>query len=132
MHSNRFVLLNDTIRQRAQTLIGFAPDGWEVLVRPNKRTNAQNDRMWAMLEDIARQVVYHGERYCKEDWKDIFTATLRGEEIRTAPTLDGDRMVILGLQTRKLNKREFSNLFLIIEKFAAEKGVIFKEDRAVA
>ncbi|EAO9874844.1 recombination protein NinB, partial [Salmonella enterica] len=73
-----FLLRNEAIRNNAIDAILSLPiddkSPHEVHVQEPKRTKAQNDRMWPMLQDVSRQVLWHGQRLSPEDWKDIFTA----------------------------------------------------------
>lgn len=89
-------------------------------VNDEKRSDASNRRMWAMLRDIARQVEWYGQKLKDEDWKHIFSASV--EKQRAVPGLDGG-FVVLGLSTRKQSQKWFSDMFEVMEAFAAERGV---------
>ena len=91
-----------------------------VSVNDEKRSDASNRRMWAMLRDIARQVDWYGQKLKDEDWKHIFSASV--EKQRAVPGLDGG-FVVLGLSTRKQSQKWFSDMFEVMEAFAAERGV---------
>ena len=91
-------------------------------LRPEKRSDPQNRRMWAMLGEIAAQVDWYGQKLSAEDWKHILTASLTKQ--RVAPGLDGG-FVVLGLSTSKMTKSEMSDLQTLMEAFGAEKGVKF-------
>lgn len=91
-----------------------------VTISDEKRSDASNRRMWAMLRDVAKQVDWYGQRLKDEDWKHIFSASV--EKQRAVPGLDGG-FVILGLSTRKQSQRWFSDMFEVMEAFAAERGV---------
>lgn len=73
-----YILRNEAIRNNAIDAILSLPiddkSPHEVHVREPKRSKAQNDRMWPMLNDVSRQVLWHGQRLAPEDWKDLFTA----------------------------------------------------------
>lgn len=92
-------------------------------VRPEKRSDAQNRRLWAMLRDISEQVNWHGNRLTDEEWKDVFTAALKRQ--RVVPGLDGG-FVVCGQRTSKMTKAEMAELQTLMEAFAAEQGVKFK------
>jgi len=91
-----------------------------VSVNDEKRSDASNRRMWAMMRDIAKQVDWYGQKLKDEDWKHIFSASV--EKQRAVPGLDGG-FVVLGLSTRKQSQRWFSDMFEVMEAFAAERGV---------
>lgn len=98
---------------------------WLVLViRLATRSDAQNRRLWAMLTDISQQVEWHGVKLSPEDWKHVFTASLKQQ--RAVPGLDGG-FVVLGQSTSKMTKAEMSELQELMAAFGAEREVIFKE-----
>lgn len=97
---------------------------FEVEVRPERRSSEQNARMWAMLSDIAEQVEWHGVKLTPEDFKHIFSASLKKQ--RAVPGLDGG-FVVLGQHTSRMTKAEMSELMELMSAFAAERGVTFKE-----
>jgi hypothetical protein len=94
------------------------------LSRPN-RTIEQNNKLWPMLTDIAKQVVWYGQKYSKEDWKDMITSALIPDQ-RVAPGLNGG-VVLLGMSTSRMNKKEFSDLIELINAFGAQQGVQWSE-----
>lgn len=121
-----WILAHQTARDRAIKAIKAAPDGMVVTIKPAKRSSAQNARMWAMLHEIATQVEWHGTYLQPEDWKAIFSATLHG--MRVVPNLENNGFVALGQSTRAMTKKEFQDIFLLIEKFGAEHDVKFEDE----
>lgn len=119
-----FKLVSPLVRNNAVALIQSAPDGVIVEVKEETRTAMQNRKLWPMLQDISNQVVWHGQKLRKEDWKHIFTAALRGYE--SVPGLNGE-IVVLGKETSKMGKREFADLIEIIYAFGSEKYVVWSE-----
>ncbi len=91
-----------------------------VTIADEKRSDASNRRMWAMLRDVATQIDWYGQKLKDEDWKHIFSASV--EKQRAVPGLDGG-FVVLGLSTRKQSQAWFSDMFEVMEAFAAERGV---------
>jgi hypothetical protein len=91
-------------------------------LRPEKRSDPQNRRMWAMLGEIAAQVDWYGQKLTAEDWKHILTASLTKQ--RVAPGLDGG-FVVLGQSTSQMTKAEMSELQTLMEAFGADKNVKF-------
>jgi hypothetical protein len=112
-------------RDRACNWIRQAPIGSRVEFKAPRRSLPQNDRLWAMLTDVARQVNWYDQKLSPEDWKDVFTASLRRAHV--VPGLDGG-FVPLGMRTSDMSKAEMSDLFALIEAFGAEHGVIFGDD----
>lgn len=93
------------------------------LGRP-RRSLDQNALLWAVLTDVSRQVEWHGQRLTKENWKDIFTAALKRQQV--VPGIDGG-FVVLGTSTSRMSKQEFSELIELIYAFGAEHGVEWSE-----
>ena len=91
-------------------------------VKRETRSTAQNARMWAMLEDVARQVEWHGRKLSKEDWKHVFSASLKLQD--AVPGIDGG-FVVLGQSTSKMTVGEMGDLMTLMEAFGAEQGVRF-------
>lgn len=91
------------------------------------RTIEQNDKMWAVLTDIAKQVEWpvDGKMQLldKEDWKDILTAGLKKTQ-RIAAGVEGG-FVMLGVRTRKMKIAEMVELIEFALYFGAERGVIW-------
>lgn len=124
------ILTNGETRERAIKWVRGAPLGTRLDFKEPKRSIPQNDRMWAMLTDIARQVTYHSLRLSPDDWKLLFLDALK-REVRMVPNLDGNGFVSLGRSSSDLSKAEFSDLFEVIEAWAAANSVTFS-DRAAA
>ena len=89
---------------------------------PEKRSDAQNRRLWAMLRDISQQVDWHGNKLSDEEWKDVFTAALKRQKV--VPGLDGG-FVVCGQRTSKMTKAEMVELQELMEAFGAQHGVRF-------
>ena len=91
-------------------------------IRPEKRSDPQNRRLWAMLSDISAQVDWHGQRLTKDEWKDVFTAALKRQKV--VPGIDGG-FVVLGQSTSRMSKAEMAELQDLIEAFGAQHEVRF-------
>lgn len=104
---------------------GWIKDGHRLTleIRPEKRSDAQNRRLWSMLRDISQQVDWYGQKLTDEEWKDVFTASLKKQ--KAVPGLDGG-FVICGQRTSKMTKAEMAELQTLMEAFGAERGVRFK------
>lgn len=115
-----FVLVHAEARQRAVQAVREAPDGYAVTVGETTRTLDQNSKLWPMLTDVARDVVWDGEKLSKEEWKDFFTAALNKQ--RMVRGMEGG-IVFVGSSTSKMGKAKFSDLIELIMAFGAERGV---------
>ena len=118
-----FRLVHQTARDRAVEAVRNAPDGFIVRVTEPSRSLESNAKLWAMLNDISQQVIWHGKRLQSEDWKHIFTASLK--QMQVVPNLDNTGFVALGLSTSKMTKREMSELIELIMAFGSQNNVKF-------
>lgn len=118
-------------RQRVADWAMRLPLNTRVEFKAPKRSLPQNDRLWAMLTEVALQVPYHGLKLTPDDFKLLFLDALK-REVRMVPNLDGNGFVSLGRSSSDLSKAEMSDLFLLIEKFGAEHGVVFREQESEA
>lgn len=121
-----FVLNSAPARARAMQVITAAPNGTRVEVKAAKRTLPQNDRMWAMLTDVARQRVHHGRKFTPDQWKVIFMHAL-GKEAEFLPALDGKDFIPSGYRSSDLSKSEMSDLIEFILAWSAENGIRFND-----
>ena len=90
------------------------------------RSVEQNKRLWAMLRDVSRQVIWHGQRLADSEWKDVFTAALKRQKV--VPGIDGG-FVVLGTSTRRMTIAEMSELMELMTAFGIEHGVAFSDPR---
>ena len=95
---------------------------WVLTIRPETRSLQQNARLWAMLTDISQQVDWYGRKLSPENWKHVFSAALKKQDV--VPGLDGG-FVVLGLSTSKMTVGEMAELQELMEAFGAENGVRF-------
>ena len=119
-------LHNKADRERASKWIDKAPFGTRVEFKASKRSLPQNDRMWAMLTDVATQLKWHGISLTPDDWKLVFLDSLNRES-RFVPNIDGTGFVNLGRSSADLSKEEMSELIELIFAVGAQHGVKFNE-----
>lgn len=113
-------------RDRAKNWIEKAPTGTRVEFKAARRSLPQNDRLWAMLTDIAGQLEWYGKRLNTNQWKLMFIDALNTES-EMMPSIDGCHMVNVGRSSSDLSKQEFGELLEIIACFGAEHGVVFHD-----
>lgn len=101
------------------------PEGTIVEFRKKTRSHEQNAKMHAMLAEVSEQVDWYGSKLDPEDWKTMFTASLRKANV--IPGIDAGTVVPLGLSTSAMTVEEMSNLIELIYAFGAERDVVFKE-----
>jgi hypothetical protein len=122
------IIASDADRSKLHAWIAKAPWNTRVEFKGPKRSVPQNDLMWSRLTEISENVVWYGQKLSTDDWKDIFTASLR--KARVVPGLDGGSFVPLGMRTSDMSKEEMTALLDLIDAFAAERGVEFHEAAA--
>lgn len=113
------------VRQNAHAAINAAPDGYTVTISPPKRSVVQNAKLWAMLTDVSRQVIHHGQKLKPESWKDLFTAHLKRQVM--LPNIEGDGWIALGTRTSEMSVGEMADLIECIYAFGASKDVVWSE-----
>lgn len=104
-----------------------ANEGWVVTIKEPTRNLEQNALLWSLLTEVSEQVDWYGEKLTPENWKDIFTASLKKQKV--VPGIDGG-FVVCGKSTSKMSKAEFSELCDLIFAFGTEKGVNFYQRMA--
>lgn len=125
MEKQRYFLRSKEIKERAARAVLSASEDMVCEIKPATRTLEQNARLWSMLGEVSEQVEWYGQHLSPEDWKTMFTASLK--KSRVVPSLDPGGFVVMGLHTSKMTKAELSSLMELIEAFGAERGVVFKD-----
>ncbi|HGH0633661.1 TPA: recombination protein NinB [Yersinia enterocolitica] len=134
MDKQIFFLRNEQVRrtllERIKTIPLDQSKPVEVEVSPPKRTLSQNRKMWPLLKDISEQVVWFGEKYDEEDWKDLITALvakLKKQEQRTAPGIGGG-VVMFGQRTSRMRVPQMVDVIEAAYWFGTEHNVKFSDD----
>ena len=131
MNDKRILILaHDEARRRAVAAVVEAPDGYVVRIEPPTRNLEQNALLWVLLQAFADQhwwtVIVAGvpmqTKLEAGEWKDLLSAAYKKEAVRLAPGLNGG-MVMLGMRTSKMSKREFAEFIEFIQYVAAERDV---------
>lgn len=134
-----FHLVHDTARQRAAEHCMRAPEGYMVVVSEPTKRRIQEERYHAMIGDIARQCTHVGRQWDAESWKRILVDEF-AEQMRAAgsplhhdgasavtPSIDGRRVVQLGLQTRVFYVKEAAAFIEFLFSFGADRDVMWSE-----
>lgn len=118
-------LVSAFARKRAKELIDKAPDGYVSRLGPPSRTGEQNDKMWAMLGDVARAKP-EGRTCTPEVWKGLFMHSL-GHQVIFEQALDGNGMVPMGFRSSRLSKQQFSDLIEVIYEYGARHEIVWTD-----
>lgn len=118
-------------RERAAAWALKAPAGMRIEFKEAKRTLPQNDRMWAMLTDVASQATHNGRRYTPDQWKVLFMHAC-GREVQFVPALDGSTFIPWGQSSSDLSKQEMTDLIEFMMAWGAEHNVKFHDDKGEA
>ncbi len=95
-------------------------------VTSETRSQPQNEMYHAIIGQIAKQASHAGAKWDGESWKRFLIDQWASETGRSAgkvaPSLDGQRVVQLGLQSRKFNKADASEFTEWLICWATDKG----------
>lgn len=114
-------------RQRIANWARNVDLGTIVEFRKKTRSHEQNAKLHAMLGEVSSQVVWYGQKLKVEDWKNMFSASLRKAQV--VPGIDPGTVVPLGIHTSTMTIDEMSNMIELIYHFGAqpEHPVTFKD-----
>lgn len=123
--ANHFIIRSPEILRNCFNAIRAA--GWNVRVTigQSTRTNAQNDKMWAMLTDVSR-CQPEGRQWDPETWKAAFMHYL-GHQVRFCEGLDGSGPFPLGFRSSKLSVSQMADLITVIYQYGDKHGVEWRE-----
>lgn len=128
-----FNLISPQVRRNAAQAVMQAPEDYRVEIRQRTRSLDANAKMWAMLTDVSRQIMWpiNGQmgRLSPEDWKSIITASL-SQENRMAAGIRGG-FVMLGKSTSRMTIKEMSDVIEFLYAFGADRDVIWSEPSEV-
>ena len=107
--------------------------GSRVEIKGPKRSNDQNAAMWAMLGDIAAQLLWHKDGIMQlmdvEEWKLVMLDALRREhrdQMKLVPNTDHTGFVnVSGTSSSDLEGPEMHDLLTIISAFGDQHDVVW-------
>lgn len=124
MASLTVILRGLSQRAWAHKLIDEAPAGSVVKLSPPARSIPQNDKMHAMLTELAKAKP-DGRSMPVHKWKAL-AMDLAGCKPEWERSLDGESMVCVGYKSSRLSKEEMSKVIDAIDWYAADHGVALK------
>ena len=92
-------------------------------MKEETRSNEQNALMHSLISKIAKQATHAGSQWDAEDWKRLLLAQWSKEMGKIVPALDGEGIVQLGLQSRRLSKSEAVEFVEFIYAWASQSGI---------
>jgi len=121
-------LLNNERRAEAAQMCRSWPYGATVTFKERQRSIEQNDRMWAMLSDVAKQLEWHGQKLTKDQWKMVFLSGIH-RDAGVVPDFSGTGVIPLNISSRKLTVPEMTQMIELIFAYGAERGVVWKNEQ---
>jgi hypothetical protein len=96
-------------------------------IKKAKRSTDQNALFHALFNKISLEMAKVGSKWVADDWKRLLIDQWAHETNRkigkVAPSLDGERVVQLGLQSHKFTKEEGSEFIEWLMCWMADKGI---------
>lgn len=133
MNKQSYFLIDSERRRNCTNFINNLPvnPGSPLVVTIQEKTRSldQNAKLWATLSDVSDQVDWHGRKLTSEEWKWVFTAALKKQDV--VPGIDGG-FVVLGQSTSRMTVGEMRDLIELISAFGAEQGVRFGDEASEA
>lgn len=130
------ILMLHTPQQAAQAMKELWPKVKDALgagkkmrleIKQARRSTEQNDMFHALIHTIAKKMAEAGSQWSADDWKRLLIDQWAHETSRkvgkVAPSLDGERVVQLGLQSHKFTVDESSEFIDWLIAWATEKGI---------
>lgn len=96
-------------------------------IKKTSRSTDQNDMFHALIDKVSKAMKAAGSNWTPEDWKRLLIDQWANETNRrlgkVAPSLDGERVVQLGLQSHKFTVEEGSEFIEWLLAWMTEKGI---------
>lgn len=137
MSKQLFRLVHGEARRRAMAAVADAPEGHVVRISEPAKRREQEEKYHAMIGDIARAWTFIGRKWHREDVKrllvDEFAHAMREagtplhHDGHVVPSIDGKRIVQLGIQTRDFWVSEASQFIEFLYAFGSDIDVEWSE-----
>ena len=122
-------IADSTMRKVWPAILRQLKDGKRIRIeiKRAKRSIDQNSMFHAIIHKVGIQMREAGSTWSDEDWKrlliDQFMAETNRHKGIIVPSLDGQRIVQLGTQSRKFTKAEASEFIEWLDAWCVEKGI---------
>ena len=134
-----YILANPLARANCLEAVKTAQDGYMVVISEPVKKRIQEEKYHAMIGDIAKQSLFMGQKCDVDDWKrllvDAFAKVMRDAKTplhhdgRVVPSLDFERVVQLGIQTKDFYVKEAAEFIEYLYSYGAEKGIVWTEPK---
>lgn len=111
-------------RQKAARWSTKVPMNWHVHFKEPTRTNDQNSKMWAMLNDISKAEMC-GRKETPDNWKAIMMSAC-GWEVQFLEGMDG-KPFPSGFKSSQMTIRQMVDLIDYMQATGDENGVSWKQ-----
>ena len=122
---HKICLAGRSQRDYALQCVNEAPPGAVVSIVKSTRTNQQNAKMWAMLNDVSKSAP-DGRQWQPETWKSAFMHHL-GHEVKFEQSLEGNEPFPIGFRTSRLSVEQMADLITAICEYGDRHGVEWRE-----
>ena len=96
-------------------------------IKQSKRSTEQNAMFHSLIDKISKQMSAVGSTWTSDDWKRLLIDQWAHDTNRkigkVCPSLDGERIVQLGLQSHKFTTGESSEFIEFLMAWATLKGI---------
>jgi len=96
-------------------------------IKQSSRSSEQNNMFHSLIDKIAKAMKVAGSDWTADDWKRLLIdqwAHETGKKIgKVCPSLDGERIVQLGLQSHKFTTAEGADFIEFLFAWASQKGI---------
>lgn len=121
----QIALSTDRNRARAMSLVQRAPADWMAVIKPRSRSDDQNAKMWAMLNDVAKARP-GGRAHTPDVWKALFMQACDYAQ-HFELGLDG-KPFPLGFRSSKLTVPQMADLITFIAEYGDRHGVTWSNE----
>jgi hypothetical protein len=96
-------------------------------IKQSKRSTEQNAMFHSLIDQISKAMAAVGSTWTADDWKRLLIDQWAHDTNRkigkVCPSLDGERIVQLGLQSHKFTTTESSEFIEFLMAWSALKGI---------
>lgn len=121
----RIYLKGKSQRDYALMALRAAPLNCVVSITKPNRTEPQNAKMWAMLNDVVKAEP-EGRKWTSDTWKAAFMHSL-DHQCQFAEGLDGSGPFPIGFRSSHMNVQQMRDLIEVIYEYGSRHGVAWKE-----